>query len=58
MELMRYMEQTYIQNSTLFPQEIGLAATWDLDHAKKMAEITAYETRASELWNFSPVLWI
>ena len=48
---------TYIQNSTLFPQEIGLAATWDLNHAKKMAEITAYETRASGIpWNFSPVL--
>ena len=48
---------TYIQNSTLFPQEIGLAATWDLNHAKVMAEITAYETRASGIpWNFSPVL--
>ena len=48
---------TYIQNSTLFPQEIGLAATWDLSHARKMAEITAYETRASGVpWNFSPVL--
>ena len=32
---------TYIKNSTLFPQEIGLAATWNLSHAKKMAEITA-----------------
>ena len=48
---------TYIKNSTLFPQEIGLAATWNLSHAKKMAEITAYETRASGVpWNFSPVL--
>jgi beta-glucosidase len=48
---------TYIQNSTLFPQEIGLAATWDISHARKMAEITAYETRASGVpWNFSPVL--
>jgi len=48
---------TYIKNSTLFPQEIGLAATWNLLHAKKMAEITAYETRASGVpWNFSPVL--
>ena len=48
---------TYIKNSTLFPQEIGLAATWNLSHARKMAEITAYETRASGVpWNFSPVL--
>ena len=48
---------TYIQNSTLFPQEIGLAASWDTSLAKKMGEITAYETRASGVpWNFSPVL--
>ena len=38
---------TYTRNSTLFPQEIGLAATWDLEHAKVMGEVTAYETRAS-----------
>ncbi len=48
---------TYIQNSTLFPQEIGLAATWDTSHARIMGKITAYETRASGVpWNFSPVL--
>ena len=48
---------TYIQNSTLFPQEIGLAATWDTSHANIMGRITAYETRASGVpWNFSPVL--
>ena len=48
---------TYIQKSTLFPQEIGLAASWDTSLAKKMGEITAYETRASGVpWNFSPVL--
>ena len=48
---------TYIQNSTLFPQEIGLAATWDTSHARAMGQITAYETRASGVpWNFSPVL--
>ena len=47
---------TYTRNSTLFPQEIGLAATWDVEHAKVMGEVTAYETRASGIpWNFSPV---
>lgn len=47
----------YVQNSTLFPQEIGLAATWDTSIAKSMGEVTAYETRASGVpWNFSPVL--
>ena len=48
---------TYIKNSTLFPQEIGLAASWDTSLAREMGEITAYETRASGVpWNFSPVL--
>ena len=47
----------YIQNSTLFPQQIGLAATWDTSIARAMGEVTAYETRASGVtWNFSPVL--
>lgn len=48
---------TYTAGSTIFPQEIGLAATWNPAHARKMGEITAYETRASNVpWNFSPVL--
>ena len=48
---------TYIQKSTLFPQEIGLAASWDTSMAREMGRITAYETRASGVpWNFSPVL--
>jgi beta-glucosidase len=48
---------TYIKNSTLFPQEIGLAASWDTSLASEMGEVTAYETRASGVpWNFSPVL--
>lgn len=48
---------TYTAGSTMFPQEIGLAASWNPAHARKMGEITAYETRASNVpWNFSPVL--
>jgi beta-glucosidase len=47
----------YVVGGTLFPQEIGLAATWNPSLANKMGEITAYETRASGVpWNFSPVL--
>lgn len=47
----------YTVGATLFPQEIGLAATWNTTLAKKFGEITAYETRASGIpWNFSPVL--
>jgi beta-glucosidase len=47
----------YTNGSTLFPQEIGLAATWNPGYAQRLGEITAYEMRASGIpWNFSPVL--
>ncbi len=47
----------YTVGATLFPQEIGLAATWNPKLAMEFGEITAYETRASGIhWNFSPVL--
>ncbi len=47
----------YTVGATLFPQEIGLAATWNPDLAKQFGEITSYEMRASGIpWNFSPVL--
>ena len=48
---------TYTLGSTLFPQEIAMAATFNRDLAHKAGEITAYETRASYIpWNYSPVL--
>jgi len=48
---------TYTLGSTLFPQEIGMAATFNKEIAHKAGEITAYETRASYIpWNYSPVL--
>lgn len=47
----------YTQGSTLFPQQLALAATWNPVLAKELAEISAYETRASAIpWTFSPVL--
>jgi beta-glucosidase len=47
----------YLLGSTLFPQEIGQAATFNPDLVEKAGEITAYETRAGYVpWNFSPVL--
>lgn len=47
----------YTQGSTLFPQELGMAATWNPELMKRTAEIAAMETRASGIpWNFSPVL--
>src|SRR6266566_610841 len=47
----------YIQGSTLFPQEIGMAATWNPELMKRGSEIAAMETRATGIpWSFSPVL--
>src|SRR2546427_8313889 len=47
----------YIQGTTLFPQEIGMAATWNPELMKRGTEITAMETRAAGIpWTFSPVL--
>lgn len=47
----------YVQGSTLFPQEIGMAATWNPALMKRGSEIAAMETRAAGIpWSFSPVL--
>ncbi len=47
----------YVQGSTLFPQEIGMAATWNPILMQRSAEIAAMETRAAGIpWSFSPVL--
>jgi beta-glucosidase len=47
----------YTAEGTLFPQEIGLAATFNTAITKKGAQISAYETRASSIpWVFSPDL--
>jgi len=47
----------YVQGATLFPQEIGMAATWNPELMKRASEITAIETRAAGIpWSFSPVL--
>lgn len=47
----------YTSGATLFPQQIGQAATFNRSLVRRGAEITAYETRASGIpWVFSPVL--
>src|SRR5262245_39097475 len=47
----------YIQGSTLFPQEIGMAASWNPALMQRGAEVSAAETRAAGIpWTFSPVL--
>jgi beta-glucosidase len=47
----------YVQGATLFPQELGMAATWNPALMQRAAEIAAMETRAAGIpWSFSPVL--
>src|ERR1700683_5373505 len=49
--------QTYTLNSTLFPQNIAMAATRDPELAAAIAKVAAKELRASGVrWNFAPVL--
>ena len=47
----------YIRESTLFPQPLSMAASFNLDIVEKVARITSMETRAIGVpWNFNPVL--
>jgi beta-glucosidase len=47
----------YVSGSTLFPQQIAQAATFNTELTFKASAITAYETRSAGMtWNFSPVL--
>jgi len=47
----------YVLGATLFPQEIAMAATRNVELMTKTGEIAALETRATGIpWNFSPVL--
>ena len=47
----------YVRGATLFPQEIGMAATFNPELMRRAAEVTAMETRAAGIpWSFSPVL--
>jgi len=47
----------YVAGSTLFPQQIGQAATWNRQLIFDAGVITAYESRAAGVpWTFSPVL--
>ena len=47
----------YTAGSTLFPHQIGLAASWNPELARITGEVTAYEMRASsQPWNYAPVL--
>ena len=48
---------TYTQAGTLFPQPINLGASFNVELARQMAEVTAYESRAGNCpWVYNPVL--
>jgi beta-glucosidase len=48
---------TYTQGGTLFPQPINIGATFNTELARTGAEITAYESRASNCpWVYNPVV--
>lgn len=48
---------SYTDGAVLFPQQIGMAATWNPELVEKCTAIAAYETRASSIpWVFSPDL--
>src|ERR1043166_4071978 len=47
----------YVQGTTLYPQETGMAATWNPELMQRLAEVTAMETRAAGIpWTVSAVL--
>ncbi|MEO6549562.1 MAG: glycoside hydrolase family 3 N-terminal domain-containing protein [Ferruginibacter sp.] len=49
--------QTYTLDATLFPQNIGMAASRNIQLAKAVTKVAAKELRASGVrWNFAPVL--
>jgi beta-glucosidase len=45
--------------ATIFPTQLGMAATWDVDLLERCARVTAVEAAATGIhWVFSPVLCI
>ncbi|HEX2078834.1 MAG TPA: glycoside hydrolase family 3 N-terminal domain-containing protein [Longimicrobium sp.] len=47
----------YTRGGTIFPHNLGIAATFDPRHARRLGEVTGDEALASGLqWNFAPVL--
>jgi beta-glucosidase len=47
----------YVKGATLFPQPVGMAATWNPRLILEASRVTAAETRAVGVpWNFSPIL--
>ena len=48
---------SYLNEGSLYPQEINLGATFNREFAREMGRAMAYETRAAQVpWVFSPVM--
>jgi len=48
---------TYVTGGTLFPQPLGMAATWNPELMLRDSQISAAETRKAAIpWTFSPIL--
>lgn len=48
---------SYVAGGTLFPQPINLGASFNIELAREMAVVTAYESRAANCpWVYNPVL--
>lgn len=47
----------YVQEATLMPQPLAMAASFNVEISRRVGHITALETRAVGIpWNFNPVL--
>ncbi|GAA3198641.1 glycoside hydrolase family 3 N-terminal domain-containing protein [Dactylosporangium siamense] len=50
---------SFWSGATIFPTQLGMAASWDPDLVEKVARVTAVEVAATGIhWTFSPVLCI
>ncbi len=50
---------SFWEGATIFPTQLGMAATWDAELVEKVARVTAVEVAATGVhWTFSPVLCI
>ncbi len=50
---------SFFPGTTIFPTQLGMAATWNYDLTEKAARVTAVEAAATGIhWTFSPVLCI
>lgn len=50
---------SFFPGTTIFPTQLGMAATWNYDLVEKAARVTAVEAAATGIhWTFSPVLCI